>query len=147
METPKIYMDVCSFNRPFDNQTQLKIRMETEAKLFIQSGIRDKKYSMVWSYMHDYENSENPYDEKREAIAPWRELATRYCSSSDDIPAAGQRNMILGIKAKDSLHFACAVKSGCDYFITTDRKLLNKTVDGIRIINPIDFVREMEDLI
>ena len=61
METPKIYMDICCFNRPFDNQVQLKIRMETEAKLFIQTGIRDKKYSMVWSYMHDYENSENPY--------------------------------------------------------------------------------------
>ena len=49
-----------------------------------------------------------------------------------------------GIKAKDALHLACAIESGCDYFITTDKGLTNKSVDNIIIINPIDFVREME---
>jgi len=51
-----------------------------------------------------------------------------------------------GIKAKDALHIACAVHSGCNYFITTDKKLLTKNIDGIRIINPIDFIRETEGL-
>ena len=31
----------------------MKTRLETEAKLYIQSGIREKKYSLVWSYMLD----------------------------------------------------------------------------------------------
>jgi hypothetical protein len=35
----RIYLDNCCFNRPFDNQTQLKIHLETEAKLFIQQEI------------------------------------------------------------------------------------------------------------
>jgi len=35
--------------------------MITKAKLYIQEGIRDGWYSTVWSYMHDYENSDNPY--------------------------------------------------------------------------------------
>ena len=54
--------------------------------------------------------------------------------------------MQLGIKPKDALHLACAIESGCDYFITTDKGLINKAVPDIKIINPIDFVREMEDL-
>jgi hypothetical protein len=29
----RLYLDNCSFNRPFDDQSQLKIRLETEAKL------------------------------------------------------------------------------------------------------------------
>ena len=50
----------------------------------------------------------------------------------------------LGIKSKDSLHIACAIYSECNFFITTDAKLLNKEIDGIKILNPIDFVREFE---
>jgi len=28
-EKMKIYLDMCTFNRPFDNQEQMKIRLET----------------------------------------------------------------------------------------------------------------------
>ena len=55
--------------------------------------------------------------------------------------------MLYGIKTNDALHIACAIKTNCDYFITTDRKLTNKNVSGIKIINPIGFVRETEDML
>jgi predicted nucleic acid-binding protein len=125
----------------------MKIRLETEAKLYIQSGIREKKYSLAWSYMLDYENDDNPYEEKKSAIAPWKKIADDYCPSSDDILSTGRKIMEYGIKAKDSLHIACAIKSGCEYFITTDKQLTNKIIGNIKIINPIDFIRETEDLL
>ena len=143
----KIYLDNCAYNRPFDNQSQMKIRLETESKLYIQSGIREKKYSLVWSYMLDYENNDSPYEEKKNAISPWRHIADNYCPSSDGILVLGREIMTYGIKAKDALHIACAIKSGCDYFITTDKRLTNKAITNIRIVNPIDFVRETEDLL
>jgi predicted nucleic acid-binding protein len=144
MGMQKIYLDMCSYNRPVDIQSQMKIRLETESKLYIQANIRSGKYRLVWSYMLDLENYCNPYREKRNAIALWRDIADEYCSSSDDILAMGRRIMEYRIKAKDALHIACAIESGCEYFITTDYKLINKDVAGIMIINPIDFVREME---
>ena len=146
MRTLKIYLDMCSYNRPFDDQSQMKIRLETEAKLYIQSGIRSKKHTMVWSYMLDLENANNPYDDKRNAVAPWKEIASEYCQSSDDVLSEGKKIMEYGIKPKDALHIACAIKSGCEYFITTDKGILNKTIENIKIINPIDFVMETEDL-
>jgi hypothetical protein len=88
----RIYLDNCTFNRPFDNQLQMKIRLETEAKLYIQSGIREKKYTLVWSYILDFENDGNPYEEKRKSIAPWKEIADSYCASSDDILSATSEN-------------------------------------------------------
>ena len=145
MSKLKIYLDNCSYNRPFDNQEQVKIRLETEAKLYIQSAIREKKYSLVWSYMSDYETSESPYDDKKKAIMPWKKIADEFCPPADEILALGQEIMKLGIKQKDSLHLACAIKSGCDYFITTDKKVLNKTVSGIKIVSPIKFITETED--
>lgn len=36
----RIYLDNCCYNRPFDEQTQLRIRLETEAKLAIQRQMR-----------------------------------------------------------------------------------------------------------
>ncbi|GHT98108.1 hypothetical protein FACS1894142_3990 [Spirochaetia bacterium] len=43
-----------------------------------------------------------------------------------------------------SIHIFCAIESQCEYFITADGGLTNKKMDEIKIINPIDFVREME---
>jgi hypothetical protein len=54
--------------------------------------------------------------------------------------------MRVGIKELDALHIACSIEKQCEYFITTDRGILNKAIGGIKVVNPIDFVREMEDL-
>ena len=51
-----------------------------------------------------------------------------------------------GIKVFDALHIACAVEAECDYYLTTDKKLLNTPVSEIRIVNPISFVEEVEGL-
>jgi predicted nucleic acid-binding protein len=142
----KIYLDNCCFNRPFDDQSHIKIRLETEAKLYIQNRIREGVYSLCWSYMMDYENTNNPYEIKRNTIAPWKEIASDYCHSSDHILSAGQELMTLGIRTNDALHIACAIEKQCDYFITTDIQLMRKNIKKIRILNPIDFVREMEDI-
>ena len=147
METLKIYLDICSYNRPFDSQSQMKIRLETEAKLYIQSGVREGKYLLCWSFMLDYENNKNPYDEKRTIIAPWKEIAAYFCPPSETILSLGTNIMQLGIKSNDALHIACAIEQHCDYFITTDKELTSKNVNGVKIINPIDFVRETEGLI
>jgi hypothetical protein len=38
----RIYLDNCCFNRPFDDQSQTRVRLEAEAKLEIQRRIKDK---------------------------------------------------------------------------------------------------------
>ena len=58
----RIYLDNCCFNRPFDNQNQLKIHLETQAKLYIQAQIKQGIYDLVWSYILEYENQMNPFE-------------------------------------------------------------------------------------
>ena len=140
----KIYLDNCSFNRPFDDQTQLKVKMETEAKLFIQSEILSGRFKLSWSYILDYENSENPFDERKEAIQLWKNIAVDDCDANAELEELAEKLKINGLKSKDALHIACAIFTGCDYFITTDAKVLNKEIQGITVINPIDFVRKLE---
>ena len=45
----------------------------------------------------------------------------------------------------DSLHIVCAVFSKCDYFLTTDDKILHRgaQIDYININDPIGFIKEV----
>lgn len=142
----KIYLDNCCYNRPFDDQTQVKIHLETQAKLYVQTKIKENKYFLVWSYILDYENGRNPYDEKRLAIAPWRNIASKFISEeSEEILTFAESLSQKRIKTFDALHIACAVSAGCDYYLTTDKKLLNTPIAEIKIVSPITFVNEMEE--
>jgi predicted nucleic acid-binding protein len=138
-----VYLDICCFNRPYDDQSYLTIKLESEAKLFVQKEILFGTFALVWSYMMDFENAANPYDERRKSIGKWRTVAKADIDFSEEINEMGRRLMKIGLKNKDALHVACALKGNCDYFLTTDKGVLNKHIDGITVINPVDFVRRL----
>ena len=138
----RIYLDNCCFNRPYDDQTQLTIWLETEAKLFVQKEILEGAFDLTWSYMLDYENFANPYEERRKEIAKWRNVAKYDVDFSEEINELGRRNVQKGLKHKDALHIACAITAKCDYFLTTDSGILKKHFDEILVMNPLDFVRK-----
>ena len=53
--------------------------------------------------------------------------------------------MKLGLKQADASHVACAGEAGCEFFPTTDRRIHNKSIPDIQLVNPIDFVRRQQD--
>jgi predicted nucleic acid-binding protein len=142
----KVYLDNCCFNRPFDDQSRYRIRIEAEAKLYVQELIRKGELELAWSYMLDYENQANPFRERREAVEAWRSIASYDIEESDGIIVLAIHYGELGIRPADCLHLACAVKMGCDYFLTTDDALLNKLkkVKEIIILDPPTFVRKFD---
>ena len=143
MKTPKIYLDNCCYNRPFDDQSQEKIRNEAAAKVFIQSLIQYKSLSLYYSFMSLYEINDNPFSNRREHIYNFvKEYASVYISTSriNEIEERSSKIMETGIKKKDAVHIACSIIAECDYFITTDKRLMNYQTDQIIIVNPIGFV-------
>jgi len=140
----RLYLDNCCFNRPFDDQSTLTIRLETEAKLHIQAAVHAGQYALGWSYILDYENAANPLDERRNEIQKWKTLADSFVVETPAILSAMTEIVATGFKAVDALHIACAQALECEYFLTVDKGILKKVkaVAGIRILNPIDFVIE-----
>lgn len=141
----RIYLDNCCFNRPFDDQSQLRVRLEAEAKLKIQEGVLTGTWQLIWSYILDYENSKNPFQERREQIAVWRAYAEVDLEENSEILECARRFTHLGIKEMDALHMACAVQAGATHFLTTDDIILKSSprILELRIVDPIGFVREM----
>ena len=139
-----IYLDNCCFNRPFDDQGQIRIRLEAEAKLFIQQQITDKRLELVWSYILDFENSANPFPERKMSIARWKSRATVYVVESAALLVLANEIQSLGVAPKDALHVACSIEAKCAYFMTTDDQISKITTHygNIRVINPVAFVTE-----
>ena len=142
----RVYLDNCCYNRPFDDQTQLKVRLETEAKLRIQYLMRTGVLEYVWSDMLVTEAGDNPLQANREKILAWRDMAARYVHIDDVIERRAMEIMRLGVKTADAIHLACAESVGCDWFFTVDTGILKKTsnIGSMRVANPMRFIEETE---
>jgi predicted nucleic acid-binding protein len=141
MKKYRLYLDNCCFNRPYDDQAYLLIQMETEAKLFVQQAILQNKFELAWSYILDYENAANPYHNRKQAIAMWKGIVVLDIDASEKVVNCGKKIMEKGIKNKAALHVACAIEAKCDYFLSTDKKLLKTVFEEIIVVNPIDFIK------
>jgi hypothetical protein len=142
----RVYLDNCCFNRPFDDQSHARVRLEAEAKLEIQQRIKDRRIELAWSYVLDYENQANPFEERRDIIAGWRAAASVDVSEIDTIIQQSHEIADRGLHAKDALHIACAMAAGCDFFLTTDDVLVKRMrgFASIAVMTPTEFVVEVE---
>jgi predicted Zn-ribbon and HTH transcriptional regulator len=145
VESLRVYLDNCCFNRPYDDQSQTRIEVETKAKLFIQGQIAEGNIGLVWSYMMDFENGNNPFLEKRNAIAVWKNLAIAYVDEREDIIQSAEKIAATGVKESDALHVAAAIAAKCDYFITTDDRIQKYRTTQIKIANPMEFLKDWSD--
>ena len=140
----KIYFDNCCYGRPFDNQKDPIIRKETQAKVFIQSLVKYKALELVYSSVSLEEIKAIPFEENNQSILDFIEKNAKYYVSTDNNETAislTEEIMRTGVRLKDASHTACAVIAGCDYLITTDKRLIKYTDDRIKIINPIEFLK------
>ena len=142
MKKLKVYLDNCCFNRPYDNQVQPKIALETRAKLFIQDLIANGEVDLTWSYMMELENSDNPFPYKRLAIGEWKDLSIENIKENEEIIIHAEEIANTGIKPKDSLHLACAMYAKCDYIITVDTRMTKYPTTKIIVANPLRFFEE-----
>lgn len=110
----RIYLDMCCFNRPYDDQSQIRISLESQAKLRIQELIRDNELHLVTSYILQHENNRNPYEGRRKRIDSFaRKNSMDYIGTDQmrKVESLAESIKSTGVKDKDALHIACAILS------------------------------------
>lgn len=143
----KVYLDNCCYNRPYDDQTQRRISLETQAKLHVQEMIRNDELELVTSFINMYELSQSKFASRRETILEYvQDNASEFINSDNggQIKQRAEEIMKTGITMKDAYHIACAESVGCDYLLTTDDRFLKYKPEDLQIINPIDFLLLLE---
>ena len=144
----KVYLDVCCLNRPFDDQSQMRVHLESEAVLYIQEKIREGKLNILWSYVIDVEVYNNPFEDRRNSILDWKNKAISDVAENDDIIKLADTFSKIGIDNLDALHLGCAIYSNSDFFITTDDDIIKlySYHGNMQVVNPIDFINVFENM-
>lgn len=144
----KLYLDVCCLNRPFDDQTQDRIHLETEAILSILKHVEMGDWTLVSSSVVLYEVNNIPNSDKTHRILKLCDKASEIVKLDKQIYSFSKEFMKLGFKSYDALHLSCARKAGVNIFISTDDKLVKKACQNqetlnIKVDNPLHWLQEV----
>jgi len=144
----KLYLDICCLNRPFDDQSQRRIHLESEAVMLVLAAVQAQEHTMLSSDVLNLENSRNPNDERRIHVQDTLALAARHVELNEETAARARELAAAGFGAYDALHLACAESAGADVLLTTDDALLRKASRRndlkTRVCNPLAWVGEMD---
>jgi predicted nucleic acid-binding protein len=125
--TPKqVYLDVCALCRPFDDQQQARIRLETAAVELILAHIRQSGRVLIVSPAHQVEiEAIADLEENRHLMLFLKKFGTPV---DFDLQTARQRAEQLveqGLGVADAVHLAFAEQAQAD-FVTVDDRLIKQ---------------------
>lgn len=143
----KLYLDLCVYNRPFDDQGQPRIVVETVEFMFLLEKAINKEMTIINSFVLEYENSKSPLIDRRDKIEDLLKIASEYARYSERLENRAEEIEKRGFMAMDALHIACAEAAKSDFFITCDDLLLrkgkaNKDKLKVRIVGLMEFFSE-----
>jgi len=128
MTTPdrRVYLDVCTLCRPFDDQTHLRIRLETEAVQLILSHVQLGALTRVVSPVHDIEiDAVTDFTERTYLQALLRQIGVAVDVDRATVRARAEYLSDQGVGVADAAHLAFAEAAGAD-FVTTDDRLVRQ---------------------
>ena len=137
----KIYLDTSVYNRPFDDQSQPRIWMEAVSFSMILQLVETEKVELVTSSIIGFENSKNPFPQRKKWVDSWLMLSKYTLVLNAAIRKRGGEIQKQGIKPLDALHLSCAESGKIDYFLTCDDRVV-KRYEGREMVvcNPVEFM-------
>ncbi len=120
----RVYLDICSLKRPFDDQRQVRVREEAMAIATLVARAEAGEIALVRSPAHLIENDANPREDRRLAAALWIDGAAVDVPLDTEAEARAAELVALGFGPLDALHLACAERAGTRWFVTCDDRLL-----------------------
>jgi len=111
------------------------------ATVFILEFIEKKEIKLINSSIIDYENSKNPFWERKIWVSSYLSKAFFYQKLNLKIKNRAKQLEQSKIFSIDALHLASAEIAKADYFITCDYDIIKKYRGELKVANPIEFIR------
>jgi len=147
VKKPRIYLDSCCFNRPFDDLTQERVRLESEAVLSIINQCELGRWDIYKGDVLDEEMNRMTNVFKKLKVMRLYSSATLFIEINDTIINRAkyfQNEFKTG--TFDSLHLASAEYAGASILLTTDMKFIRRMFASdmaIRVTNPVVWLTEV----
>lgn len=139
-----VYLDTCCLNRPYDDQTQARIQLETAAVLSIMEHVHQGRIDLADSSVLKFEIGKIADLTRKDGILNFLKHATTYQVLTSTIENRGIHLHQLGFKRLDALHVAAAEVMNADFMLTTDDQLLaratqHSSILAVSVLNPVQF--------
>ena len=142
----KIYLDNCCLNRPFDDQTNLRIRLESEAIKMIIFLCEQKRWQLISSKIVEFEIENTPDERRRKELEVINGLASSVVDINEIISSRAKEFENVGLQAFDALHLACS-ENRADVILTVDDKFMKSSLKiqdlNIKVCNPLKWLEEV----
>jgi predicted nucleic acid-binding protein len=141
----KVYLDTCSLNRPFDDQTQPRIHLETEAILWVLQQVDLGHFVLCTSEVLEFENQSHPDPSKRVKVEELLKRGHEYAKTTRDIEERAEQLVQGGLQPLDALHVASAESLKADVLLTCDDRFIKAARRlaaqlKVKVLNPIELV-------
>lgn len=134
----RIYLDMCSIQRPLDTKTQPRIAVEAEAILGVE---------LLCSATLMFGLERNPHPVRKEYALKVLAKAAVLIPTDSQLEEHARRFQAEGIKPVDALHLASAVVAKADYFCTCDDRFLTRAealnTGQTRVVSPMELITEV----
>ena len=143
----KIYLDMCSVQRPLDSRAQPRVAVEAEAILGVIGLCAQGQHTLIASDALVFETERNPHPVRRRHAVEVLAKAGQFVHTDDSVEARARAFHAKGLGALDALHLALAVQGQADYFCTCDDRLarLGRAVETLRtrVVSPLELIAEV----
>lgn len=143
----KLYLDSCALQRPFDDASQLRVRIEADAVTELIAAFERGDVLLVGSDVLNYEIAQIPDSNRREPVERLLRLCSSFVALTNEIEARAAGFEKYGIKAFDAYHLASAIAVNAEYFCTTDdrfrRKALEQQTGLTRVVSPLELIENI----
>jgi predicted nucleic acid-binding protein len=143
----KLYLDASALNRPFDDQSLPRNRVEAESVVLILALVEQKKVELISSSALVYETRMNPFIYRREYVASYLSMASIFVATNAGLLERAREIERRGVAPLDALHLASAEQAKAKWFITCDDRILRRGRRGrlpvaFNVSTPVEFVAE-----
>ena len=143
----KIYLDLCTIQRPFDTKTQLRIVVESEAIVGIIALCESGQINLIASDALVFEINRNPHPVRKRHAIEVLAKATQFIQTDHRVAERARTYHALGIKPLDALHLASAVEAQADYLCTCDDRFLKRArtahTSQTKVVSPLELIAEV----
>ena len=140
-------MDNCAIQRPLDDKSNLRNRIEAEAVMGLFELFEEQKLELVNSEVLLFELNNTPDEERIHFGKKVLSLCQEIIPLTNVVREKAIEYEGAGIQPIDALHLATAVVSKIEYLCTCDDKFLKNARKlkniGIKIILPTDLIKEV----
>jgi hypothetical protein len=145
----RVYLDTCCYSRPSDDQTQLRVRLESEAILDILERAIRGEWTIIGSGAVQAELAVIRDPDRQLAAKELAGYSAEHVYLDEDRHERGKALERMGLRGYDSVHVACAEAAGADVLLTTDDALIRRARRlqhqlAVRVANPVSWLEEIE---